>query len=437
MKEITIQTVYDFFIKSNDFNGIPLRDVSLSLNVDYIETIDIIKDLVSENLISIQSSTNPHIIGFKHYPVEIQIKILDEAKNTTCSYYELDKIKIISENTEFPICLYPSMNYLLQNRNFSKFEGREYSKQLASALPQLEPLFFEIEVLDRYFNDPRFDFHFSDYSGRIACKYDEGGNSILREEDQVFLKTFGLGFDEYNNRVAVVYRRYLNSLTAEHQIYWKSRESKHKCQMLKEYYDNTIDGNWTTSYSVFSAFIGELNCLNGLSEHIFGESLFLQSFDKDNRPKEFTFFFIPTSKNYYEFILLLDKMLSDNINKSFFKDKVDLFDLIKIDGGLVERRQKGTIKLLEEWLSANFFLHNSKPISELLTPLKKIRKERQSPAHKISENLYDKKYIEMQENYVKEAYLVIKTLRIIFQKHPYAGTYEIPNWLEKGIIKMF
>src|SRR5690606_40307041 len=78
-----IQTiVYNFFVNSSDFNGIPLRNISQKLNIEYEASIDLIKELVIEDIISIQSSTNPHIIGFQHYPIDSQIRILEEAKKT-------------------------------------------------------------------------------------------------------------------------------------------------------------------------------------------------------------------------------------------------------------------------------------------------------------------------------------------------------------------
>ena len=41
--------IYNFFIESRDFNGIPLRQVSQEFNIDYKESIDLIKNLVSNN----------------------------------------------------------------------------------------------------------------------------------------------------------------------------------------------------------------------------------------------------------------------------------------------------------------------------------------------------------------------------------------------------
>ena len=188
MKERIENIVYDFFVASSDFNGIPLRNISEKLNIDYENSIDIIKELVKDNIVSIQSSTNPHIIGFQHYPIDSQIHILEEAKKIKEVVHSFGEITISSEDTEYPICLYPSKSYLQKKRDLADFGNALYTKQLALAEPHLTPIFFEIEVLDRYFNDPRFDFKFEDYSGQISCLYDENENPIVREEDQIFLK---------------------------------------------------------------------------------------------------------------------------------------------------------------------------------------------------------------------------------------------------------
>ena len=433
-KEIE-QKIYDFFVKSSDFNGIPLRQISDDFGIDYEKSINLIKDLVKNDIVTIQSSTNPHIIYSRLYPIEIQLKILEDAKSYGVTVEEIGKISFVTENTDYPICLYPSPTLLKSKRDLDEFGDAVYSKRLALAEPQLKPVFFEIEVLERYSNDPRFDFQFEDYSGHISYKSDKNDNPIVREEDEIFLKSFGLGFDSNSKRVAVVYLRYLNGLTPEHQIYWKNKEKKEECKVLEEYYQNTIQGNWTFSYSIFSAFIGELTCLNEISNIVFSKSLFRRNFDADNRPREFTFFFTPTLKNYNDFVHLLDKMLSDNINKDFFKGKIELFDIIDIKEGMIERKPKGTLRLFEEWLMQ--ILKKENEVKDLFKPLQKIRQERQSPAHRISENEYDEKYTELQKKLISEAYNSIRALRQIFQQYPKAKDYEIPEWLEKGIIKIF
>lgn len=145
MKDRIENIVYNFFINSSDFNGIPLRNISQELKIDYENSIDLIKELVKDDIISIQSSTNPHIIGFKHYPVDSQIRILEEAKKIKEVQHTIGEFTISSEDTEFPICLYPSKSYLQKKRDLSEFDNSTYSKQLALGKPQLKPIFFEIE----------------------------------------------------------------------------------------------------------------------------------------------------------------------------------------------------------------------------------------------------------------------------------------------------
>ena len=437
MKKEIEKKVYDFFAESSDFNGIPLRQISGDLEIEYKNSIDYIKELVQDDKVTIQSSSNPHIIYSRLYPIDIQLKILEDAKNWTVETKKYGEVSLSFENTDYPICLYPSQNSLKNDRNLDEFGEAIYSKALALAEPQLTPRFFEIEVLERYANDPRFDFNFEDYSGRISAKYNDNEKPMVRDEDDVFLKTFGLGFDEKDNRLAVVYLRYLSDLTPEHQVYWKNKETFGDCKVLEEYHENTIKGNWSFSYSIFSAFIGEMTCLNNIAQTIFSKPLFRKNYDEDKRPKEFTFFFTPTLKNYNDFVLLLDKMISDNINKDFFKDKVDFYDYSELHNGMVERKPKGTLRIFEEWLGGIFRAEQNGELKKLFKHLKKIRRERQNPAHRISENEYDKKYIELQKKLINEAYHSIKGLRHIFYQHPKAQDFEIPDWIENGIVKTF
>ncbi len=75
--ERVLDRVLNFFIESNDFNGITLTGLSEKLDIPYLELIEIIKDLVSNEFLSVQSSTNPHIIGLGHYPVDAQLVIIE------------------------------------------------------------------------------------------------------------------------------------------------------------------------------------------------------------------------------------------------------------------------------------------------------------------------------------------------------------------------
>lgn len=430
--------VFSFFCKSSDFNGIALRNISERLGLDYKDSIDRVKELVNDGVVSIQSSTNPHIIGFTHHATDSQLAILEQAKDIEVSKKTFGNIELVTENTEYPICAYPSKEYLKENRDLSEFGYAKYTSALALAEPQLSFRFFETDVLERYSNDPRFDFEFHDFSGSISCKYDESGKAILREEDQIFLKSFGLGFDSNSNRLIAVILRDLGRLSSEHQVYWSTKEvPASECKVLTDYYDNIIRGNWITARSVFYALIDEINAIYKLTLSIFGVPLFRKELDGDHRPKNFTFFFSPTTKNYYDFINLLDKYISENINKSFFEGKLDLEERKPIDDDTFERIQKGTLRLLEEWLTAVFRYADDSIPKEIMKPLKKVRNERQSPAHKVIDNTYDPSLFSLQKEVMERCYLSLGSIRRNIQTHPKAKDVELDDSLDRDNVRYF
>ena len=430
--------VFSFFCDSSDYNGIPLRQISKDLDLEYEKSIDFVKELTKSGIVSIQSSTNPHIIGFKHHPVKSLLEILEHAKTIQVEKQSFGNLEITVEQTDYPICVYPTPEYAKNNRDIKEYGYAKYSVELALAEPQMSFRFFETDVLERYSNEPRFNFQFNDFSGQISCKYDADGNPILREEDQIFLKSFGLGFDSNDSRVVAVMLYDLAKLSSEHQIAWGAKEIPYsECKVLDDYYNNLILGQWITSKSVFTALIDEINAVYKLTLSIFGVALFRKELEGDNRPKNFTFFFSPTSKNYYDFINLLDKYLSENINKPFFEGALELEELKPIGENMVERVRKGTLRLLEEWIELSFRFPDDTFPKKMLKPLKDVRKERQKPAHKIIENDYDPAFIDKQRNIVEACYISVGSLRRNLQTHPKAKEIELEINLDDDRVKYF
>lgn len=440
VEQRVINKIFDFFIESSDCNGILLQNLSEDLGLEIIKLIEILKELIEEDYVSIQNGVNPHIIRFAHYPKQNQIEILEKINlntkpksgSNTEQFGDITwhEVKTYSDNY---ICIYPSISYL--NLNRKKVSELPYTRELELGKAQLEMRFFEMDVLDKYFKDPRYTFKFDDYSGEIYNNLDDKENSLVRETEEIFLKSFGLGYDINGNRVAVVSLRYLSNLNPLNQQYWKFKEIKDDCKVIREYYENIL-GQFTFSHSIFSAFIQEQKTINDLSEHLFGENIFSNTFE-DNPPKEFTFFFIPTSKNYYEFISLLDKMISDNINKKFFKDKVEVCEVRENKDGTHEKINKGTLRLLEEWLIRISPQFPKEKIIEIIKPFKLVRKERQAPAHKIITDNYDKNYTTKQMKFMTEVYASMYYLRKRFQIEPTSQQVDIPKWLDEDNIKVF
>ena len=70
----------------------------------------------------------------------------------------------------------------------------------------------------------------------------------------------------------------------------------------------------------------EMSLLNRMAKAMARPNLFKQDFGAcgENKPPRFTFLVRPTLEEFNEFVLLLDKMLSENLNKDFFRDDVAL-----------------------------------------------------------------------------------------------------------------
>jgi hypothetical protein len=129
-------------------------------------------------------------------------------------------------------------------------------------------------------------------------------------------------------------------------------------------------------------------------------------------------------------------MLSDNLNKDFFRNDVPLeWEEKRADGKIVVHA-KGTITILDDWLRKYFKTPDWTLWDESLKSLREIRQLRQKPAHAVNENVFDQKYIQDQRELMKRAYSALRVLRSMFARHPNvkAANIEIPDWLEKGLI---
>jgi len=117
-------------------------------------------------------------------------------------------------------------------------------------------------------------------------------------------------------------------------------------------------------------------------------------------------------------------MLSDNINKKFFGKDIPFEETITRNHGTVEVRQRGTLSLLAAWLRERFPNQDSEVIDGIVNPLKEVRKLRQEPAHKISDNEYDKAYYQAQDRLMERVYRSISYLRQLLNQNPTAHGYE-------------
>jgi hypothetical protein len=415
VKDVVRDRVREYFTGSSDFNGILLFTLCAEFGMTWPKMRRTVGQLVRSGEISLafaSHSINPHIKRLPDLPVEEQLS------------------KLAAEDP-YTVCAYPSPEVIRVAADLSAYDSRPFTKRLALGEPHLTPVYFDFEVLDRYYRDPRYRFDFHDFGGTIGITTEHYESPNMADRDKVLLQSFGIGYDSNHERVAVVFLRYLADLSPEHQQIWAAHVVIDACNMNSDYLRTTIYGDWSMYYSVYQAFLTELAEINKLSGVMGKPVLFRDTFE-DNRPEGFHTMLRPTRKNFDEFIHLLDKMLSENINRDFFKGDIPLERQVPRDEGTVEIQRPETIQLLEEWLRTRYRTSDGEDVSrEVLEPLKEVRKLRQKPAHALRDNEYDRSYPKQQDDILGRACRALTQLRVIFWSHPRARErYSPPNWLD-------
>lgn len=414
------EEVENQYLESGDFNGYPVYRLLAEMEIDTNTAKQLIHDaIVQDRLEAVFGNVhpNPHIKAFSNVSKDDQLNWLG--------------------SEEFPggICLYPHPEKLKDSNKILKYKASPYSYALAAGAGQLEFRNFDLSVLEFYRNDPRYSYDTDYIHGKICIKDEHYDAGSMPEHDQVLLETFGFSYDDKLNRYVAVFLRYLDDLSPEHQRIWAAKEVKDEIKLHPDYYETSIQGSWGTRMSIFEAFVQELDVINKMAGVIGKPNLFHKSYS-DKRPKEFGFLLRPTVAAFNEFILLLDKMMSDNINKKFFEGDIPLEIEEERKDGKIIVRNIGTIQLLENWVSRFFRAGDQKPIEEMISAFKEVRKLRQKPAHRVNPNEFDQELFKMQRAIVIKAYESVRTLRQMLANHPAVkkSTPEISEQLFKGEI---
>ncbi len=415
-----LEYISEFYLSSPDFNGVPARILRKHLGFDMLATSELLERLVKAEDVDLLFGNfhpNPHIKAFSHITHEQQLDLLKKLGLTDS------------------VCVYPGKKHLAKLPLDARFEGRPFDLELARGYGQLEHRAFDLSVLEHYRNDPRYYYETDFINGSISIKDEYFESQSMPKHDQVLMQSFGFAYDKDMNRAVAVFLCYLADLSPEHQRVWHAKMLSGDYKLHPDYYRNSILGDWGTRISIFEAFTLELKVINEMAALIGKPVLFRQAFQTE-RPKEFGFLLRPTLAEFNAFILLLDKMLSDNIDKAFFETDVPLEEDKARPDGKIEVRQKGTLALLEEWLRKYFRPADPKPFESMFKAFRTVRRLRQKPAHAVNEDLFDLTYFKEQRKIMIDAYDALRTLRLVLANHPKVrrSPPEIQEHLAKGEI---
>jgi hypothetical protein len=416
-KEI-LQDVLRFYLDSGDFNGCPVATLT-SPDRPPIDLRSAIETLVRARRVDVltpNNCENTHIKRFPPPPIEKQIK---DFGSTTDSYH---------------VCLYPHPDVLKEHVDHARFDGRPFELELALGAEQLAYRAFDLTVLEFYRSDPRYHYSCDEIHGSISIGNDYYRSPNVPERDQVLLETFGFAYNENLDRAVTTFVRYLAKLTAEHQQIWKAKQLGPEFKMHPDFYRSQILGEWPNQLPIFTAFWMELELINRIAVAM-GRPLLFR--DTSIRPRNFAFLIRPTAAEFNDFILTLDKVISDNINREFFEGQLALEEEEARADGRIVVRQKGTLVLLEEWLRKGFRTRDWTPLEDAMAAFKKIRKLRQQPAHALRDDVFDQKYFHQQRELFVRAYDGVRVLRMAFERHPAASGIEVDEFLRDGKISEY
>jgi hypothetical protein len=414
-----VEAVVSNYLTSGDFKGLRWNELNTDLQGSDAEIRGHLKSLIQSRRITFRTDdidVNPAIKRLPDLGPEREAELAGRVR--------------ISH-----LYLFPTVDEMRLRPRIIDPKVKPFTSLLEQGYAQLDHRCFHLDVLEHYRSDPRYSYEASDIEGRIHVK-DE--STTLSDTDQIFMQTFGFAYDDDFNRAVAAYIRYLSDLSEEHQRIWAARQiPQGTFKPHPDYYRMSIVGGWGTHIPILSAFCLELFHINKICERMGRPPLFNRSF-KNERPTNFTFLIRPTTREFDQFVHLLDKMLSDNINKDFFRGSIPLEEeIIRSDAKIVVR-PIGTIRLLENWLEKSVKTPDSKPLNEAIAAFKEVRRLRQKPAHAIEDNQFDLSLIKEQRELIIRVYKAVRTLRLLFQNHPTANDYEIPeSALVEGRIRDF
>lgn len=405
-----LERVINHYFGSTDFNGLPVHPLVGTDN----SVIPIVVDLVEAGYIDVvrgDDHPNPYIKAFPAEPNDIQVS------------------KLNAHGLEG--CLYPTEKVLLE-RYVDEDQVGPYTRELKLGAPQLDFRVFDLRILEWYRNDPRFYYEVDDIHGTIHQRPgSEGPDGGVLQDDLEYFQ-FGFAYNKDLDRAVAAFLRYLHDLPAEQQIHLAQYQLDGDFRLHPDFYRTQIIGDFPERVSIYDAFLEEKHIINEMCAKIGKPHLFRTQNTAYQRPPGFGMLIRPTRKEYRDFSLLLDQLLSDDINRDFFKGDIPIVETLTREDGSTINQSIGTITLLETWLHKNFTPQDKALLDTLFRNIRSVRSTRQKPAHKVDDNHFDQQYVKDQRELINKAFDAVRDIRMIFENHPKVRGYDIPDWLREG-----
>jgi hypothetical protein len=388
-RDALLAEVVEQYLRSGDFNGLAFADETRR---------DSAKALIREGLVEVigeEDFPNPHIRPWANRrSTDEQVASLDAAVDGTTS----------------GVCLYPLSKALVGQEEVQALSDKPYTQRLAAGAGQLDVVFFGMDVLESYRNDPRFAFTFSDFGARAVVTDAVYDNEQERDADKVSIQ---IGFayrgpldgEKPIVRLVAAFVYHLGRLSPEHQRRWETYEVPPDGAKPHPIWYAGAMGHWTDRIGSFDALFAELAALDELYERAFGANLLRTT----KRPSELGWILRPSQLEFDTFIQTLDKVLSENLRNNAF----DAAGIPRTDD---KGQQIGTLNRLERVLERAGVSEDKR--KEVMRPLRDAREARAKPSHTLRKNVSDANFVRRQAELVRAVTSSIEQLRRFWQTHP-------------------
>jgi hypothetical protein len=322
------------------------------------------------------------------------------------------------------VCLYPTSEAMEGRPELLLWPNEPYRQRLAAGAGTLDLAYFSVDVIEHYRNDPRYHYYFGDFEVRFGIGDEAYLDKREREADKIHSLRVGFAYDRTTIRANAVARYTcafigdLADLTAEHQQRWRTYEvdanentGPHPVWWAMQM------GHWPDGIGPFQRVIGEIRAINELFQLIAGRDLFKTS----EPPREWGWVLRSSTSEWHQFLLATDKLISENIDHA-------ALTTVKVDRKNPDGTDAGSLNRLA------WFLRDSTPcpnelVAQIVTPLKRVRKERQKPAHALVVAATDATLTAQQRDLLSEVGGALHLLREVLATHPDAGGWDVPTYL--------
>jgi hypothetical protein len=406
-----LDMVVSAYIESGDFNGLRVDATTFSQ-----EQLEEARRLVGAGLLQVvsqQDYLNPHIRPWaSRRTLEDQVADLGRVGDGGSA------------------CLYPTPEAMEGRPELLRWPDEPYRQRLAAGAGTLELAYFSVDVIEHYRNDPRYHYQFGDFEVRFGIGDEAYVDERERSADKIHSLRVGFAYDRTTIRANAVTRFTcafigdLADLTAEHQQRWRTYEvDRNENTGPHPVWWAMQMGHWPKGIGPFQRIVGEIRAINELFHLIAGRDLF-----KTSEPlREWGWVLRSSTSEWHQFLLATDKLISENIDHA-------VLTAVKVDRKNPDGTDAGSLNRLA------WFLRDSTPcpedlVAKIITPLKRVRKERQKPAHALVVAATDATLTAQQRDLLSEVGGALHLLREVLAMHPDASGWVVPTSLaETGYV---